>query len=385
MILKTYKYRLYPTNSQQELIEKHFDCTRFIYNLGLEKKIKAYQKDKKKLSCFDLTKEIPLLKKENEWLKEVNAQSLQMSLRNLDNAFGSFFRKHSKFPRFKSKKDNKRSFQIPQKLELKENRLFIPKFREGIKCVVDRKIEGTIKTSTLRKTPTNKYFISILVECDSEFPKKKKIKEKTTVGIDLGIKTFATLSTGEKIDNPKFLDKSLKKLKKQQRWLSRKKKGSHNRKNQIKKVAKIYEKISNQRSNFLHNLSYRLTHENQVDSIAIEDLNVGGMLKNHHLSKAISDASWSEFRRQLEFKSEWYGKNLLTIGRFQPSSKVCSCGVINNDLKLSDREWTCRGCGLTHDRDILAANNIKRFALIPNLINKIGKLNPELTSTESSQ
>ena len=178
------------------------------------------------------------------------------------------------------------------------------------------------------------------------------------------------MSDGRKIDNPKYLKNSLKKLRRQQRWLSRKIKESNNRKKQIRKVSLIHEKITNQRSDFLHKFSYQITHENQVNTIAIENLNVKGMVKNHCLAQAISDASWFEFRRQLEYKTEWYGKNLLVIGRFEASSKTCSCGQVNQELKLSDREWTCLECGVKHDRDILAANNIKKFALIPQGLRK---------------
>ena len=373
MINKAYKYRIYPNQTQRELLEKHFGCVRFCFNWGLDKKIKAYQQDKKRLSCFDLINELAKLKKEKEfkWLNEVNSQSLQMSLRNLDNAFTNFFRKQSKFPNFKSKKHNINSFQIPQYLKLSD-KLDIPKIK-GIKIISHRKLEGKIKTATVSKTPTGKYYISILAEQNKELPKKPKIKESTAIGIDLGIKTFATLSDGRKIDNPKYLKNSLKKLKRQQRWLSRKIKDSNNRKKQIKKVGLIHEKISNQRSDFLHKFSYQITHENQrlvshnrqVNTIAIEDLNVKGMVKNHCLAQTITDVSWAEFRRQLEYKTEWYGKNLLVIGRFGASSKTCSCGQVNQELKLSDREWICKECGVKHDRDVLAANNIKKFALIP--------------------
>ena len=374
MINKAYKYRIYPNKVQQELLEKHFGCVRFCFNRGLDKKIKAYQQDKKRLSCFDLINELAKLKKEKEfeWLNEVNSQSLQMALRNLDNAFTNFFRKQNKFPNFKSKKHNINSFQIPQHLKLSD-KLDIPKIK-GIKIIQHRKLEGKIKTATVSKTPTGKYYISILVEQDKKLPKKPKIKENTAIGIDLGIKTFATLSDGRKIDNPKYLKNSLKKLRRQQRWLSRKIKESNNRKKQIRKVSLIHEKITNQRSDFLHKFSYQITHENQVNTIAIEDLNVKGMVKNHCLAQAISDVSWTEFRRQLEYKTEWYGKNLLVIGRFEASSKTCSCGQVNQELKLSDREWTCLECGVKHDRDILAANNIKKFALIPQGLRKFTPL-----------
>lgn len=374
MIQRAYKYRIYPNQEQVRLLEKYFGSVRWIFNWGLEKKIKAYQKDKKRLTCFDLINELTKLKKEKdfEWLNEVNSQSLQASLRNLDNAFTNFFRKQNKFPNFKSKKYNKNSFQIPQHLKL-SNKLDIPKIK-GIKIKQHRKLEGKIKTATVSKTSTGKYYISILVEQNKDLPKKDKIKYKTTIGADLGIKTFATISDGRKIDNPKYLKKSERKLKRQQRWLSRKVKGGNNRKKQIKKVGLIHEKINNQRSDFLHKFSYELTHEKQVSSIAIEDLNVKGMIRNHCLAQAITDASWGEFRRQLKYKTEWYGKNLLVIGRFEASSKTCSCGYVNQKLKLSDREWICKECGVKHDRDILAANNIKNFALIPQGLRKLTPL-----------
>ena len=374
----SYKYRIYPNQEQQELIEKHFGCVRWVFNWGLERKIKTYQRNKRQLTCFDLINELTKLKKKKDflWLNEVNSQSLQMALRNLDNAFTNFFRRQNKFPQFKSKKQNKNSFQIPQNLKL-QNKLSIPKIPD-IKTKQSRKLEGKIKTVTLSKTPTNKYFISILTEQDKQLPKKPKITDKTTIGIDLGIKTFATISDGRKIENPKYLKQSEKKLVKQQRNLSRKKKGSNNENKQKLKVALVYEKINNQRSDFLHKITHQLTHENQVKSIAIEDLNVGGLLKNRYLAKSISDVSWAEFRKQLEYKCNWYGRNLIVIGRFEASSKTCSCGYVNQELKLSDREWTCPECKIRHDRDLLASQNIKRFALI-------GSGRPKSMLAESSQ
>jgi len=365
MIKKAYKYRIYPNKEQQEIIEKHFGCTRWTFNWGLAKKIQAYQAEQKTLSGFDLMKELTQLKKQPEyqWLNEVNSQSLQMALRNLDNAFTAFFRQHHRFPRFKSKKTSKSTFQIPQGLKLND-KLSIPKI-PNIKIKLSREIEGKIKTATVSKTKTGKYFISIQVEQDKEFPKKPAIKPETTIGIDLGLTHFATISDGRQIENPRHLKKSLDKLKRQQRQLSRKKKGSNNRDKQRLKVAKIHEQVSNKRSDFLHKVTHSLTHENQVESIAIEDLGVGNMLKNHRLAQAISDVAWSEWRKQLGYKTDWYGKNLLTIGRFDPSSRLCNvCGTVNNELKLSDREWICKGCKTKHNRDDLASRNIKQFALI---------------------
>jgi len=362
---KGYKYRIYPNKEQQTLLEKHFGAMRWIFNYGLEQKIKAYQNDKKQLSCFEISKELPELKKKNEWLQEINAQSLQMALRNLDKAYANFFKKHNRFPRFKSKK-GKRSFSMPQgnKIDWKNRKASFVKIGE-IKIRVDRKFKGRIIKATISKNNINQYFVSYNVEEDIILPKLKAVKEKTTIGIDLGIKDFAILSNGKKIKNPKYSKENEQRLSILQRRLSKKKKGSQNRKKAKFKVAKLHNRITNQRSNFLHNLTYQLTHDNQVNTYAIENLNVKEMLKNHYLAKAIADVSWSKFVRQLTYKCEWYGKNLLTIGRFEPSSKMCSCGWINKELKLSQRTWTCPECKTTHDRDILAANNIKKFALSP--------------------
>ena len=360
---KGYMYRIYPNKEQQILLAKHFGATRWIFDYGLQRKIEEYQKNKKSLSCFQISKELPELKRKNEWLKEINAQSLQMALRQLDNAYTNFFKKHNRFPRFKNKK-SKQAFSIPQGNKIDWENRKASFFKLGkIKIRIDRKFEGKIIKATISKNNINQYFVSYTVEENIKLPKKKKIREKTTIGIDLGIKDFAILSNGKKIKNPKYLRNSERRLKVLQRRLSRKQKGSQNRIKAKFKVAKLHNKITNQRSAFLHNFTHQLTHDSQVDTIAIENLNVNGMMKNHHLAKAIADVSWGEFVRQLSYKCEWYGKNLLVIGRFEPSSKTCSCGYVNQELKLSDRKWTCPKCKKTHDRDILAANNIKKFAL----------------------
>lgn len=363
----SYKYRLYPNKTQQQILEKHFGATRWIYNYGLENKIKAYQKDKSNLSCFQISSELPKLKsnKETEWLKEINAQSLQMSLRQLDNAYTKFFKKQNKFPKFKSKKD-KNSFSIPQgnSIDFKNVKAKFVKLGE-IKIIIDRQFIGRIIKATISKNKVNQYFVSYTVDEKFEIIKPKKIKDKTTIGIDLGLKSFAVLSDGRTIENPKYFNKNEKRLTILQRRLSKKQKGSQNIKKANLKVAKLHNKISNQRSYFLHNFTHQLTHDNQVDTYAIENLNVKGMMKNHCLAKAIGDVSWGEFIRQLTYKSKWYGKNLIVIGRFEPSSKMCSCGYVNKDLTLADRKWTCPKCQTTHDRDLLAAQNIKKFALSP--------------------
>lgn len=351
---KAFKYRLYPTNSQKELIHKHCGSVRFLYNLALECKQMAWSGNRVNLTRYDLQKQLVELKKELPWLKENNSQSLQSALINLDEAYKKFF-KGAGFPKFK-KKSNGGSFAVPQNVIVENDLLIIPKFKEGIKMSLHRPTNGIIKSATISVTPTGKYFVSILCDTKEELPTKASIKESTTIGIDLGIKDFAITSEGEIFENPKYLRKAQSKLKYVQRKYS-KYKGKRTK----KKLAKLHENVVNKRKDFLHKVSTKLIRENQT--IAIETLAVKNMVKNHNLAQAISDASWSTFVTMLEYKADWYGKNILRIGRFAPSSKTCSCGVINKDLKLSDRVWTCKSCGTTHDRDILAACNIKSFAL----------------------
>lgn len=361
MIYKAYKYRIYPTNEQKQQIAMHIGCGRYIYNYALDLKIKSYQVDKKTLSRFDIQKNLPILKasEETKWLKEVNSQTLQASLENLDKAFTKFFRDKKGFPNFKSKHNNNQSFNIPQstKVDWNKETVSIPKFKKGIKIILHRSFDGTIKTSTISKTPTGKYYISILVETNQELPKKKPISENQAIGIDLGIKTFAVLSNGIEIQNPKYLKEYLSKLKFTQSKYSRYK-GKQTR----KKLALLHERVSNKRNDFLHKTSHNLV--TSYDTICLETLRAKNMMQNHKLAQALSDISIGKFNKLIDYKSEWYGTNVLRIGQFEPSSKLCICGVKNTDLKLSDRVWTCKSCNATHNRDVLASNNIKRFAFI---------------------
>jgi putative transposase len=360
-MLKAYKYRLSPNVEQKLLLDKHFGCTRFLYNLALETKTSAYTGNKISLSYFELNKQLTDLKKECDFLKEVNSQCLQMALRNLDNSFQNFFKGRASFPNFK-KKQNKQSFQLPQSVtvDFKNNCIDLPKFKEPIKAILHRTFKGDVKTVTISKTPTNKYFVSILADNHIELP--KPIKSNNAVGIDLGIKAFAVLSDGTEYANPKHLRNAMVKLKWMQRQLSKKVKGS-NRRNVWKfRVAKQHERVSNQRKDFLHKATNEIT--NRFDLIILEDLNIKGMIKNHKLAGAISDCGWNMFETMLKYKSEWKGKKVEYIGRFEPSSKICSnCGVKNNALTLADREWTCSNCNTTHDRDRNAAKNILSFGL----------------------
>ena len=348
-ILKGYKYRLYPTKQQEELLNKHFGCNRWIYNYALDKKIKAFKEQQVSLSRFDIQKDLPMLKQQPDtvWLSEVNAQSLQASLENLDRAYKNFFRTKTGFPKFKSK-HNKQSFRIPQyvKVDWENSNVSAPRIKP-IKMVADRIPEGTIKSATISKTTTGKFFVSVLVDTGKSVPQKYPIRRETAVGIDLGLKDTAVLSNGERIQNPKYLKQYLRRLKKLQREASSKIKGSNNRRKANRRTAKKCEKITNLRNDFLHKLSTKLIRENQT--ICLEDLNVRGMMQNHNLAQGIGDASWGRFGEMLKYKSEWNGNNVLTIGRFDPSSKMCSaCGQINHGLTLSDREWVCK-CGIKHE------------------------------------
>jgi putative transposase len=364
-MLKAYKYRIYPNKTQTEQIEKQFGACRFVYNWALEQKIKYYETEKKSLSCFAVTNQLAVLKKQEEysWLRDSNSQALQMAIRNLDNAFTKFFREKKGFPKYKSKKNPIQSFQIPQHytVDFEAKKVKLPKIG-AVKTSFSREFDGTCKTATISRSTIGKYYISILVDDGKELPEKQKFSDESTIGVDVGIKDFAILSNGEKVDNPKYLKNSLDKLKVLSRRLSRKQKGSNNCKKAKLKLSKLHEKISNQRNDFQHKLSKKLISENQA--IALETLKVCNMVKNHHLAQSISDAGWSSFVDKLTYKADWYGKTILRIGQFEPSSKICSnCGYHKTDLTLKDRAWVCPDCKTQHDRDINAAINIKNFAL----------------------
>lgn len=378
LINKAYSFRLYPTEIQKTLLAQHFGSCRFTYNHFLRERIDFYaaNKGKKKqgLTYNDTSKMLTVIKKDPElvWLRDVNAQSLQQSLRRLDVAYNNFFNKRAEFPKFKTK-HGKQSFHVPQdfSIDVERGAIRIPKFTP-IKTVFHRHIEGEMKSVTVSRTTTGKYFASILVEVE------KKVKQKKSgpkIGIDLGLKSFIVTSDGETIGAPKFLRASEGRLKLLQRRLSRKQKGGKNRAKSRHKVALVHEKIANQRKDFLHKLSARLVSENQA--IFTEDLNVKGMTANHCIAKSVSDAGWSEFIRQVKYKSEWSGSEFGQIDRFFPSSKRhVTCGWINDSLTLKDREWLCR-CGETVDRDLNAAQNILLFGTI-----QIGSERPKSTLSE---
>lgn len=364
-VLKAYKYRIYPTQEQEELITKHFGCARHVYNWALHLKQTHYHETGKSLSKRALQDLLVASKKADKpWLNEVNSQSLLASLLHLDSAFGNFFKKIAKFPRYKKKYASWQSFQCPQHaaVNFEEGALHLPKMK-NIPIKFHREFSGKIKTVTVKKAPSGKYFVSILVEEPHSLPITTVIEPDKTLGLDMGIQHFLIDSEGHKIDNPKYLYHGLKKLRAQQRKLSRMSKNSHNRAKQKSKVAILHEKVANKRYDFAHQISAIFANKNHVTSFAIEDLHIKGMIQNRKLARAIADCGWGMFLNTLSYKCEWQGKNLIKIDRFAASSKTCSkCGVKQAKLPLFIRNWTCV-CGAQHDRDINAAIMIKQFSL----------------------
>ena len=352
---KAYKFRLYPNKQQQELINMTFGCTRFVFNRILGDAIKYYEENKKTKINTPAT-----YKSDYPFLKEVDSLALANAQLQVKVAYKNFYN-GSGFPKFRSKKNNYQSYTTNNQkgsVRIEGSKIKLPKVG-FVKIKLHQAVQGVIKSVTISKNPSGKYYISILTQ--QEIAQLASIDKK--LGIDLGLKNFAITSDGDIFENPKFLRKTEKQLTKAQRELSRKKKGSNNRYKARLKVAKLHEKIANQRKDFLHKLSTKLIRENQT--IVMEDLSVKNMMKNHKLAKAISEVSWYQFRLMLDYKSKWYGREIIIAPSNYASSQLCSnCGYKNTDVKdLKIREWKCPSCGAVHDRDINASKNLLKLAM----------------------
>lgn len=352
MIRKAFKFRIYPDSEQKDKLSVQFGCARFVYNHYRRVREEFYQETGTGLTYNDCATDLTeRLKVDHPWLKDADSQVIQQALMDLDKAYKNFFEGRADYPRFK-RKHGKQSVRYPQRFKVEGEQVYLPKVG-WVKANLHRKIEGQMKNATVSKTKTGKFFVSIQCEVEHTQPEQNPNK----VGIDLGLTTFATFSTGEKIDNPRNLKVSERRLKIRQRRLSRKVKGSNSRGKARFAVAAIHEKIANQRKDFHHKLSRTIV--NTFGVIAFESLNVAGMMKNHNLAKAIADAGWNQFVNFVEYKAGWDGREVLRVDRFFPSSKLCSdCGAKHKSLTLNIRQWVCTECGVIHDRDENAAINI---------------------------
>lgn len=363
-MLKAYKYRLYPTAEQRQFLAQSFGNVRRVYNLALDLRCILYQGCSRSVSRFDTQAQLVVWKEMYPYLAESNSQSLQYAVKQVDDAFTNWWKHGARHPMPKRKRD-RQAFHNPQhcSVDWKHKTLTIPKCK-NIPVVLHRPFYGSIKDVTVSLNPDGRYYASILVDTAIQPEVCNPVEASTTIGIDTGVKTFAVCSDGREFVAPHFAKVQARRLKHYQRELRRKQKGSKSRDETLRHITKIHARIANQRLDYIHKVIYELTHDNQVRTICIEDLNVRGMMHNRHLAYSLADASIGKFYEILRYKCEWYGVNLVTIGRWDASSRTCSaCGEVNRSLKLSNRQWTCMCCGTHHDRDYNASINIKNFGL----------------------
>lgn len=356
-VKRAYRYRFYPTDGQAAELSRTFGCVRLVYNKALEERTRAWYGQQRRISYVESSAALTSWKRTEglAFLSEVSSVPLQQALRHLQTAFANFFARRTRYPRFKSKKKSRASAEYTRSaFTWREGQLTLAKMSEALRIVWSRPLpkDAQPSTVTVSRDSAGRWFVSLLCE-DTAIPAPATAN---AVGIDAGITSLVTLSTGEKVANPRHERRDRVRLTRAQRELSRKAKGSANRDKARRKVARVHARIADRRRDFLHKLTSRIVHENQV--VVIEDLTVRNLVKNHSLARAISDASWTQLRSMLEYKCAWYGRELVTVDRWFPSSKLCgTCGTVAKNLPLNVRKWTC-DCGAVHDRDINAARNI---------------------------